>query len=229
MHQRQAHPLQPHDQLGIDPCIVIRLCPAFYHVILFPRPPRDQLLDIARTQVHFNRIECCLISKPGDVHYFAENGGEAEKSCAPIGGTITGDRLKPCVVVEEDDDIRTRRTLLRKAATKTGFVVGDVTKGGRAATQTELKKLAGHQRNRVPKGLAQCPTCGQWRGTCLDPNPEFAGKLMKVSCTCENDNRCAWCGDLLYERKLNANFYNPGDHQVWHVPGFMALKHSCKS
>jgi hypothetical protein len=121
VHRRQKDSLQPHDQLGIDPCMVIQLCPAFYHFVLLPRLPRDQLLRIARTQAHINRIRCCLISKPGDVHYFGVDEGEAEKSCAPIGGTITGDRLKPCIVVEEDEDIKVRRALLKEAGKKWGL------------------------------------------------------------------------------------------------------------
>jgi len=35
------------------------------------------------------------------------------------------------------------------------------------------------------------------------------------------------CGGFLYERKLNANYYNPRDGQIWHVPGFCAFRHRC--
>ncbi len=47
---------------------------------------------------------------------------------------------------------------------------------------------------------------------------------MQVHCRCQNDNRCAACGGFLYERKLNANYYNARDGQIWHVPGFSGLR-----
>jgi hypothetical protein len=50
---------------------------------------------------------------------------------------------------------------------------------------------------------------------------------MTVHCRCANDNRCAACDRLLYEHKLNANYYNPRDGQIWHVPGFSGLGHRC--
>jgi hypothetical protein len=52
---------------------------------------------------------------------------------------------------------------------------------------------------------------------CLDPSQRFFCKVMRVHCRCQNDHRCAACGGFLYERKLNANYYNPRDRQIWHV------------
>jgi hypothetical protein len=228
MHQRQKLSLQPHHgQLGIHPCMVIRLSPAFYHFILLPKLPREQLLDIARTQVRFNRIECILILGPEKAWYFGVTGGETELSSTSQGGIITGGILKPRIVIEDDEDLRARRAILEKAETRTGFALGDTTKGGRDATPEELEVLSGFHDNVIPNGLSRCPTCGEWCGTCLDPSPEFKGKVMKVHCICENDSRCAFCGEVFYERKVNANYFNPQDHQIWHVPGFSALAHYC--
>ena len=50
---------------------------------------------------------------------------------------------------------------------------------------------------------------------------------MTVHCGCQNDNRCAACGGFLYERKLNANYCNPRDGRIWHVPGFSGFRHRC--
>jgi hypothetical protein len=208
--------------------MVVRLCPTFYHFILLPGLPQEQLLDIARTQVRYNRIECILILGPEKAWHFGVGGGETELSSISQGGIITGGILKPCIVVEEDDDLRARRAILETAETRTGYALGDTTKGGRDATPEELETLSGFHHNRVPNGLSRCPTCGEWRGTCLDPNPEFEGRVMKVYCPCENDSRCAFCGEVFYERKVNANYFDPRSHQIWHVPGFMALKHACK-
>ncbi len=107
------------------------------------------------------------------------------------------------------------------------IIIGGQTKGGRPATPKERARLAGRQPNGVPNGLRRCPTCGEWRGSCLDPNPLFAGLVVRVHCRCDNDSLCPRCGRRLYERKINANYYDEGDSQVWHVPWFMAMKHRC--
>jgi hypothetical protein len=52
---------------------------------------------------------------------------------------------------------------------------------------------------------------------------------MRVHCGCNNDNRCARCGERLAEWKLNANYYDERDGHIWHVPGFSALSHRCAS
>ncbi len=108
-----------------------------------------------------------------------------------------------------------------------GYAFGDLTKGGRDATPDESRRLAGTQSNGLPNGLEKCTRCGDWRGECLDPSPQFKGKVMRVHCVCENQNACASCGQRLCERKLNANYYSEKDGCIWHVPGFSALKHRC--
>jgi hypothetical protein len=88
-----------------------------------------------------------------------------------------------------------------------------------------LSRLSGQ---RSPAEEDRCPQCGEWRGFCLDPSPQFAGYVMEVHCRCANDNRCAACGDLLHARKLNANAYNEADGHIWHTPGFSAFGHVCR-
>jgi hypothetical protein len=106
-------------------------------------------------------------------------------------------------------------------------LLGDLTKGGREATVDEVGRLAGAGPEGRPRGLERCPACGEWRGRCLDPSPTFLGKVMTLHCRCQNDNRCAACAGFLYARKLNANYFNPGDGQIWHVPGFSGFRHRC--
>jgi hypothetical protein len=107
-----------------------------------------------------------------------------------------------------------------------GTLFGDLTKGGRSATEEERQRLSGKQPNGVPNGLIQCKTCGDWAGECLDPNPMFIGMIMKVDCRCQNDNLCARCGKPLYEYKLNANYYGK-DGIIWHVAAFIGFSHRC--
>ena len=91
----------------------------------------------------------------------------------------------------------------------------------------ESVAYSGFQSNGVPVGLEYCHICGDWKGLCLDPSPDFKGKMMRVFCKCQNFNRCAFCGEPLYDRRLNANYYNPEDGRIWHVPGFTAFNHKC--
>ena len=107
------------------------------------------------------------------------------------------------------------------------FVVGDLTKGGRDATPDEFQTLSGRQTSGVPIGLVLCADCRLWKGQCLDPSPEFSGKVMRVCCRCENRNRCARCGETLYRFQLNANYYDQREAAVVHVPGFSGLTHEC--
>lgn len=129
-----------------------------------------------------------------------------------------------------EDLERRRRDLEAFTREKARNVVlyADLTKGGRQATGQELVRFAGADIDGTPKGLVVCDDCGGWRGDCLDPNPTFKGTMMRVHCWCENDNRCARCGQLLYEYKLNANYYDPRNGQIWHVPGFSGLDHVCR-
>jgi hypothetical protein len=107
------------------------------------------------------------------------------------------------------------------------YLLGDVSKGGRLATEEERRALCGTTEQGIPRGLSQCPVCGEWKGQCLDTIP--SGKIIvTVSCHCENTNRCAACFDQLAKRKLNANYFDVTDGKIWHVPGFVACSHQCK-
>ena len=91
----------------------------------------------------------------------------------------------------------------------------------------ELCRFAGMNPAGVPRGLEQCASCKDWRGVCLDPGEKFAGMLMTVHCRCDNHNRCGRCGGVLYERRLQANYYDAVENAIGHVPGFCCLKHQC--
>jgi hypothetical protein len=106
-------------------------------------------------------------------------------------------------------------------------MLGDLTKGGRAATDEEKRSLAEVLCDGTPRGLSRCLTCGHWQGVCLDPSEHFTGQAMTVHCFCDNHHRCARCHERLYVRRLNANYYNPPDRGIWHVPGFCRFNHRC--
>ena len=106
-----------------------------------------------------------------------------------------------------------------------GCLPDALTKGGRYPTPEEEERLAGTHADGVPRGLLPCHSCGEWRGECFDTLCRQL--VVRVRCVCENDNRCASCGELLHSRKLNSNYFDPVDKKIWHTPGFSGLDHSC--
>ncbi len=106
-------------------------------------------------------------------------------------------------------------------------MLGDLTKRGREATASEIERLIGCRPDGAPRGLSRCPQCGEYRGECLDPSPQFTWLIVRVCCRCENDNLCARCGERLHSRRLNADYFDERDGHIWHVPGFCAMSHRC--
>jgi hypothetical protein len=214
------------------PYLTTRVVPALYHLALLPRSFEPELLrHIAQRQVAANKLQTCLVLGPDDCLYYGPDGTEFRSDEIPRGGHVTFGQLRHCVEFEHDDELHVRRKLLAAYVEERnragGYLHGDLTKGGRDATPDEQLRLAGGQTGGAPRGLNQCPTCGEWTGQCLDPNPVFKGKVMRVHCLCENVNRCAACGGLLHARMLNANYFEKSDGQIWHVPGFSGLSHHC--
>jgi len=229
MNTGQRFTLRRHPE--IHPYLATRVVPTLYHIILLPKGERDELIKIARAQMSFNKLESCLVLGPQKALYLYPDGSEIRSSVAPIGGVLVHDRLRHCKTFPEDRELRKRKELLERhieSLKQSGYLLGDLTKGGRKPTAREARNLRGTQANGVPKGLVRCPRCGEWRGRCLDSIPDLGESIVQVSCLCQNDNRCAGCGAFLYERKLNGNYYNPKDGKVWHVPGFSGLGHFCK-
>jgi hypothetical protein len=213
------------------PYLVTRVVPTMYHIIILPDDSdAAHLLELTRRQARINALPTCLVVSADAALYIWPDGRESRAE-PPQGGVIITNRLRPCRTFPETESLVARRLALdrfiEQHCPKTGYMFGDLTKGGRAATLEETVMLAGTQENGVPRGLAYCSDCGEWRGRCLDPSPKFAGQLMEVHCRCGNDNRCAGCGGLLHTRKLNANRYNEADGQVWHTPGFSGFPHVC--
>jgi len=213
------------------PYLVTRVVPAMYHIIVLPDElDETELLGIARQQAGLNVLETCLVLSADAAIYIATSGQEY-RGKAPRGGEIIVDRLRPCRAFTQTAKLCARRLALARfieqGPPRTGYMFGDLTKGGRTATFEETIMLAGTHANGVPRGLARCTNCGDWRGRCLDPSPDFAGQLMQVHCRCANDNRCGACEELLHTRKLNANQYNETDGHIWPTPGFSGLSHAC--
>jgi len=213
------------------PYVMTRVVPTMYHIIVLPDgPDATDLIEIARRQARANALPTCLVRAADSATYIAADGREYRGE-PPRGGVIVTDRLRPCRTFPETQSLIARRLALdrfiQRVGPRSGYAFGDLTKGGRPPMLEEAVMLAGTQVNGVPRGLTRCGRCGEWRGRCLDPSPEFARQVMEVHCRCANDNRCAACGELLHARKLNANEYDETDGQIWHTPGFSAFRHVC--
>jgi hypothetical protein len=214
------------------PYLKTRVCSALYHITLLPEgAPESTLLDLARAQVAANRLDVCLVLDGSRCVFFGADGRVQPSNKPPRGGTLLANLLELSVDLLATEDLRRREAdlvrVVEHGRRKGTYMSGDLTKGGRPATAEERHRLGGTNGEGVPRGLTQCADCRGWRGVCLDPSPNFAGMLMRIHCRCENHNRCARCGTLLYGARLNANYYNPQDNGIWHVPGFCGLSHRC--
>jgi hypothetical protein len=214
------------------PYLVTRLVPALYHVIPLPEAfDEASLRSLARYQALCNQLPTCLVLGPTRGIYLDTDGKESDPGLPPRGGIVISDQLRPSPVVERDVRWNERSQRLRRyvdqqrSVRNSRYLLGDLTKGGRAASKEERRALHGTTENGIPRGLSQCLGCGEWRGRCLDPaNPH---NLVPVSCRCENVNRCAACLRPLAAHRLNANYFDIADGGVWHVPGFVACSHHC--
>jgi hypothetical protein len=217
----------PSDQY---PYLVTRLAPAFYHLQLLPDDRTEaELVDLGRRQIMANRLRGVVVLGPNRCTYLEPDGSAVPSTDPPRGGVVVCGLLQPLEPLPNTPAAHARLAALRRGLGKCpdGFVMGDLTKGGRRPTPAELRALSAPSTTGVPTGLSRCAVCGEWRGRCLDPSPLFQGLVMEVACRCEADARCARCGGPLAERKLNANYWDPLTRQIWHVPGFTAATHRC--
>jgi len=213
------------------PYISTRTAGAMYHVILLANAPAAELRALAERQAQANQLPTCLVLAKDHAIYFGLDGRGVESDEPPRGGLIVAGHLVPAFECDaSSEEFRTRQKKLEHVVARSserGFAFGDLTKGGHPADDDERLRLEAFLPDGTPNGLSRCDTCGDWRGDCLDPSEEFAGQVMNVHCHCENRNRCARCNALLFERRLNANYYAPADRSIWHVPGFCGFRHPC--
>jgi len=214
------------------PYLMTYIVRSMYHFIILPAAwSRIRLFTMAKLHSLQNRLDTFLILNPGEFVLFPAYGKHYFIESPPVCSIYIADRLKPLYLLPDDAELKNRKEKLAQVIEEVqgrgGYVFGDLSKGGRRATEAEFEALKGFQKDGIPVGLAKCSRCGFYQGTCLDPSPIFSGLVMKVYCRCENDNRCARCGQPLYQFKLNANYFKEADGNIWHVPGFSGLSHVC--
>ena len=130
------------------PYFITRVVPALYHVILLPADRGESDLSaFARAQTHANRLDGCVVLAEHRAIYIHANGRTTASDTPPTGGAIVAGHLAPAIEFVESDELRVRReqldALVEAFRLRGGVLVGDLTKGGRAATADELRRLEG--------------------------------------------------------------------------------------
>jgi len=227
------NPVQLHPSFDGYPYIVICITADLYHINLLSKQHDDSecYFRIAQAQADANKLDVCLVKDSCEAVYFKSNQKPFVSEHIPWASVYTSGKLRLAMDQLTDADLLLRKRALddfiQQNTVKGGVLLGDLTKGGHEASQYERINLRGIQENGTPKGLELCPVCGEYRGNCIDPNPHLPGLVVRVSCRCDNDNLCAYCGERLHSRKLNANYYNLKDGKIWHTPAFCGLNHRC--
>src|SRR5213083_975975 len=162
------------------PYLVVEIVAALYHLTVLPAEFGDDDLEaIARAQVRANRLGACLVLGERRVLAIDAEGVERRETEVPfrlfghwISAAVTR-RLKTASPLPATNDLLRRQAALENAIREyparraevlrrrgmlppADFVVGDLTKGGRAATPAELAALSSRQPNGWPVGLVQC-------------------------------------------------------------------------
>jgi hypothetical protein len=186
--------------------------------------------QLGSTQSVANQLPISLILSEHHGFNFNSDGTPLAATNFDGGFYFAHDILQPATEIPRTPELDDRATQLKEFAEMVNgdnsIMVGPQ-KGGRPATFIERYWPYGRHSNGVPADLTRCKHCEDWRGKCLDTSPKLKNWVVPVECFCENDNRCACCGQLFYRRKLNANFYRQADGQIYQVAGFTALAHRC--
>jgi len=214
------------------PFFVTRIVPALYDVILLPTEMNEaSLIAYSEHQACSNKLDACLVLSENRGLWFTPEGGKSFSSHTPWGGILMTGGLKTCREFYTSAELEDRESrldvIVGEARRRGGYIHGDPRHGGRPATEQELENLSGTGSSGVPKGLVECPNCGGLKGECLGTVEHYKKSILPVHCQCDNNNRCARCGNVLYERKLSSNYFEPSDGRIWYVPGFCCFDHVC--
>ena len=216
------------------PYLIVHPAIGINHIILLPETlARPTLSWIAQQQRAANHLPVTLALSREEWVLHPAYGGPHSLTRNPSPGFPVAGAIEPCVSFARSRQSRQRAARLAQFVQRNprrGFRFDDPWKGARLATMKEAQWLFGRQVNGVPAGLRQCADCGDWKGECLDPvlresyDVDF---VVGVWCRCENWNRCARCHQTFEGRRLNSNYFDPRDGNIWFVPGVSALEHRC--
>jgi len=208
---------------------------ALRHFAIVPADwSRRRLVDLAVRQAEANQLETCLCLGPRDAVYLTPGRPPAATSFVPSGIPVA-DRLVVAGPIEETVEQQARRAALRAYVERIkskGYLVGDGLEGGRPATSEDLARMAPARPGELPPGMHRCIVCGEPRGEALVP-PPILGRgqtphVAQVHCRCDNHNRCAGCGELLYALRLSAWYWDEEHGGPRYVAAYCGLGHRCR-
>jgi len=218
---------------GSFPYLSTRIFPSLYNINLYPSELSEpDLVEIALKQVDANKLPACLVFSWNRGLWFDGLGSENMNALIPKGGMILNGRLKAPEVVSANQSLIERSQLLDVFSLRSlrsgGYLVGDPSNCLRDLTQDDMS-IGELRSNIIPKSISCCEICGDLKGECLYPESEFyINKVWKLTCRCENDNKCVACGETLFHHKLDTCYFDRGESSVLHVAGYLALEHICK-
>ena len=202
------------------PYIWTRIVPSLYHIIVVPKLSEPQLRDIAIRQALANHLPTCLVLGDKACYYFDRTDGRENWALSfPAAATSSTAR---CNLASRSSQMQTSQGASASWSTTRKPRIPAATWSQRQIRdprQTVNAFDSGGGGWTVFKGASpDVLSVRNGGGMSLPPIPGSAARLSGVYCLCENDNLCAACGKRLYERKLNAAFFNPRDRKIWNVP-----------
>jgi hypothetical protein len=196
------------------------------HIALVPADwPRERIVALARAQARANRLGTVACFAFDDVVYATPEGSTYQSDILPAGLPVT-DRLRLAEEFPVTPELTTRHALLETFSEQhrgDGYLIGDGLEGRRPATPEEQARLGEIGPDGLPAGLRRCRTCRQAAGPCLT----WMGDVVLCRCSCENDTRCARCGDPLSEYRLSSWHWKEADRQPWYRAAYAGLSHYC--
>lgn len=215
------------------PYLITPLSPGVFNLMALPSEwPDEMLIDFTHAQVSANRLKSCLALGADRAVYVDIDGAVRFWPKLPASAIVECGALQPAVAFERTADLIAREQWLARFVehmqARHGRGYGDDLRGAEPATAEERARLEGVNEDGTPLGLEPCPTCTELRGVCLDPVPRAVPFRITVHCRCENHNRCARCGENLFERRLDANYYSRRTGLILYVPGGYARRHRCE-
>ena len=224
----------PAHAFGGFPYLLTQVAEELHHIILLPPDPSEQLVQYALAQWQSNGLPTCLCLDWDEAIYVRSRGALQVTTRLPYSTFAAAFSILPEREIphlpESDARVEQLRFFTRgleawRMLRESEFA--QPLKGGWEGPADERALLLTSCEGGEPYGLVECPVCGEFRGSCLDPSFEFRGISVAVTCQCLNDTCCGACGQPLDEHRLNSNFYDRNLNQVINVPAYRALLHRC--
>lgn len=210
----------------------------FRHISLLPVDRRrDDLRDLARRQCLANQLETFLHLGVDESRHFEPSGRESDLDGElPMGPPIWGSLRPPEAFSNSREQARRQERLERYVAeypSPPSIRMAEPAAAGRLATAEEIERLG----RRLPDGsrsaVRRCQTCqcvrGEWLAADGEGNGDPRPRVVFVHCRCDNDNRCARCGQPLGEGRLGSFKYDDtklgGGVRFLHP--FFGISHRC--